>query len=82
VDINLMCCFQRLIDVRLGELLEIEELTNISRYWDLLKSRDSYKAGILNFYGDKENNDIDEVFGKKESEHLEPLIELIKIRSS
>ena len=82
VDINLMCCFQRLIDVRLGEVLKIDELTNISKYWELLKSRGSYKAGILAFYGDKENQDIVEVFGKKESEHLEPLIELIKIRSN
>ena len=31
VDINLMCCFQRLMDVRLGEVLKIDELTNITK---------------------------------------------------
>ena len=78
IDINLMCCFHRLSDVRLEKILEIEELPNIKKYWELLKSRESYKKGILDFYGEKENGDIEEVFGSNVSMHLEPLKSMIK----
>jgi glutathione S-transferase len=78
IDINLMCCFHRLSDVRLEKILEIEELPNIKKYWELLKSRESYKKGILDFYGEKENGDIEEVFGPNVSMHLEPLTSMIK----
>ena len=78
IDINLMCCFHRLTDVKLDKILEIEELPNIKKYWELLKSRESYKKGILDFFGEKENGDIESVFGKKDSMHLEPLTQMIK----
>ena len=78
IDINLMCCFHRLSDVRLEKILEIEELPNIKKYWELLKNRESYKKGILDFYGEKENGDIEEVFGSNVSMHLEPLKSMIK----
>ena len=78
IDINLMCCFHRLTDVKLDKILEIEELPNIKKYWELLKSRESYKQGILDFFGEKENGDIESVFGKKDSMHLEPLTQMIK----
>ena len=78
IDINLMCCFHRLTDVKLNKILEIEELPNIKKYWELLKSRESYKKGILDFFGEKENGDIESVFGKKDSMHLEPLAKMIK----
>tara|TARA_B100001057_G_scaffold99125_2_gene95887 strand:- start:3936 stop:4754 length:819 start_codon:yes stop_codon:yes gene_type:complete len=78
IDINLMCCFHRLTDVKLDNLLDSENLPHLSKYWKLLKSRESYKTGILNFFGDKEYNDIDSVFGKKDSMHLNPLIRMIK----
>ena len=78
IDINLMCCFHRLTDVKLEKILEIEELPNIKKYWELLKSRESYKKGILDFFGEKENGDIESVFGKKDSMHLEPLTKMIK----
>tara|TARA_Y200000002_G_C22593675_1_gene626372 strand:+ start:264 stop:1121 length:858 start_codon:yes stop_codon:yes gene_type:complete len=78
IDINLMCCFHRLTDVKLDKILEIEELSNIKKYWELLKSRESYKKGILDFFGEKENGDIESVFGKKDSMHLEPLTQMIK----
>ena len=78
IDINLMCCFHRLTDVKLEKILEIEELPNIKKYWELLKSRESYKKGILDFFGEKENGDIESVFGKKNSMHLEPLTQMIK----
>ena len=78
IDINLMCCFHRLSDVRLEKLLEIRELPNIKKYWELLKSRDSYQKCILDFYGEKEYGDIEEVFGKSVSMHLEPIKSIIK----
>ena len=78
IDINLMCCFHRLSDVKLEKLLEIRELPNIKKYWELLKSRDSYQKCILDFYGEKEYGDIEEVFGKTVSMHLEPIKSIIK----
>ena len=51
---------------------------SLKNYWSLLKSRASYQKCILDFYGEKENNDIDSVFGKKDSMHLEPLTNMIK----
>lgn len=78
IDINLMCCFHRLTDVKLDKLLDSENLPHLSKYWKLLKSRESYKTGILNFFGDKEHGDIKSVFGKEDSMHLNPLIRMIK----
>ena len=79
IDINLMCCFHRLSDVRLEKILEIEELPNVKKYWELLKTRESYKKGILDFYGEKENGDLEEVFGNTtNSIHLKPLTQMIK----
>ena len=82
IDINLMCCFHRLSDVKLEKILEIEELPNIKKYWELLKSRESYKKGVLEFYGDKEYGDIKELFGSNTSMHLIPLKKMIKNFSS
>ena len=53
IDINLMCCFHRLTDVKLDKLLDLDELPNLSKYWKLLKGRDSYKIGVLNFLAKK-----------------------------
>ncbi len=78
IDINLMCCFHRLSDVRLEKLLEIEELPNIKKYWELLKSRDSYQKCILDFYGEKEYGNIEEVYKQSVSMHLEPIKSIIK----
>ena len=82
IDINLMCCFHRLSDVKLEKILEIDELPNIKKYWELLKSRESYKKGVLEFYGDKEYGDIKELFGSNTSMHLIPLKKMIKNFSS
>ena len=82
VDINLMCCLHRLTDVKLEALLDLEELPRVAAYWSLLKKRPSYKTSILDFYGDKEYQDIEDVFGTKDSMHLEPLKKLIKSYSA
>ena len=39
-DINLMCCFYRLQDLRLDSVLEMTELPKINAYWQNLKARD------------------------------------------
>ena len=78
IDINLMCCIHRLTDVRLEKILDIEELPNTKKYWELLKSRKSYQKCILDFYGEREKGDIKDVFGSNVSMHLEPLTSMIK----
>ena len=75
-DINLMCCFYRLQDLRLDSILEMPELPKINSYWQNLKARDSYKKGILNFKDHEEK--LDEIFLNKENPHLEKLKKRIK----
>ena len=36
-DINLMCCFHRLVDMRLDSILEMDEFPKIANYWNKLK---------------------------------------------
>lgn len=75
-DINLMCCFYRLQDLRLDSILEMPELPKINSYWQNLKARDSYKKGILNFKDHEEK--LDKIFLNKENPHLEKLKKRIK----
>ena len=75
-DINLMCCFYRLQDLRLDSILDMPELPKINSYWQNLKARDSYKKGILNFKDHEEK--LDEIFLNKENPHLEKLKKRIK----
>ena len=48
-DINLMCCLHRLVDLRMDSILEMDELKNVGYFWEKLKTRKSYKQGIINF---------------------------------
>ena len=75
-DINLMCCFYRLQDLRLDSVLEMTELPKINAYWQNLKARDSYKKGILDFKDHEEK--LDEIFSNKDNPHLEKLKDKIK----
>ena len=75
-DINLMCCFYRLQDLRLDSILEMPELPKINSYWQNLKARDSYKKGILDFKDHEEK--LNEIFLNKENPHLEKLKKRIK----
>ena len=75
-DINLMCCFYRLQDLRLDSVLEMTELPKINAYWQNLKSRDSYKKGILDFKDHEEK--LNEIFSNKDNPHLEKLKDKIK----
>ena len=75
-DINLMCCFYRLQDLRLDSVLEMTELPKINSYWLNLKARDSYKKGILDFKDHEEK--LNEIFSNKDNPHLEKLKDKIK----
>ena len=75
-DINLMCCFYRLQDLRLDSVLEMTELPKINAYWENLKARESYKKGILDFKDHEEK--LNEIFSNKDNPHLEKLKDKIK----
>ena len=75
-DINLMCCFYRLQDLRLDSVLEMPELPKINSYWQKLKNRESYTKGILEFKDHEEK--LDEIFSNGINPHIENLKEKIK----
>ena len=77
-DINLMCCFYRLQDLRLDPILEMPELPRINSYWQKLKNRESYSKGILDFKDHEEK--LNQIFSEGQNPHLESLKE--KIRKS
>ena len=79
VDINLMCVFNRLIDLGLEETVSYKT-PFISKYWENLKSRKSYKEGILNYYTDKENELLSEFYRNNNSFVLKAIIEEIDKR--
>tara|TARA_B100001027_G_scaffold215180_1_gene188653 strand:+ start:5289 stop:6146 length:858 start_codon:yes stop_codon:yes gene_type:complete len=75
-DINLMCCFYRLQDLRLDPILEMPELPRINSYWQKLKNRESYTKGILEFKDHEEK--LDEIFFNGINPHTKNLKEKIK----
>lgn len=75
-DINLMCCFYRLQDLRLDSILDMPELPKVKSYWENLKNRTSFKKGILEFKDHEEK--LNEIFSNKNNPHLEKLKEKIK----
>ena len=79
VDINLMCVFNRLIDLGLEETVSYKT-PFINNYWENLKSRKSYKEGILNYYTDKENELLSEFYRNNNSSVLKAIIEEIDKR--
>jgi len=76
VDINLMCVFNRLIDLGLEETVSYKTPL-IYKYWGNLKSRKSYKDGILDYYTDKEKELLSEFYKNNDSSVLEAIIEEI-----
>jgi len=77
-DINLMCDFHRLVDLKLDAVLKMPELPKVAKYWQRLKSRPSYKTAILDFQGEREAAVISEVFGSTESHFSEGLKQKIR----
>ena len=77
-DINLMCCFHRLVDMRLNSILEMDELPKIANYWNKLKTRHSYQKGIINF-SDHEDL-LAQSFPNNFNPHLNKLKDKIQIK--
>ncbi len=77
-DINLMCVFHRIVFLRLGGILEMSELPNVAAFWGRLKSRESYKSGVLDFMQDADFEVQQAVFGDAWSPHLQPLQQSIR----
>ena len=77
VDINLMCVFNRLVDVGLEQTILSNSTPHLSRYWDKLKLRDSYKIGILNYYTEKEEKVLHEFNKNNDSSVLDKIIKEI-----
>tara|TARA_B100000886_G_scaffold333932_1_gene288731 strand:- start:34 stop:834 length:801 start_codon:yes stop_codon:yes gene_type:complete len=74
IDINMMCLFNRLNDLKLIECLNTKKTPLIKNYWKNLQQRDSYKNSILKYYTIKELNDMDEFYQNKKSPFLEPIL--------
>ena len=79
VDINLMCVFNRLTDLGLEKTVSYKT-PFIFKYWNNLKSRKSYKDGILDYYTDKEKKLLSEFYKNNDSSVLEAIIEEIDKR--
>ena len=76
VDINLMCVFNRLVDLGLEETVS-HKTPSIYEYWENLKSRNSYQNGILNYYTDKEKKLLGEFYKNNDSSVLKAILEQI-----
>ena len=76
VDINLMCVFNRLVDLSLEETVS-HKTPFIHEYWQKLKSRNSYQNGILNYYTDKEKKLLGEFYKNNDSSVLNAILEQI-----
>ena len=74
VDINLMCVFNRLIDVGLESTILSNKTPYLSQYWNNLKSRDSYKVGILDYYSEKEKEVLREFHRNNDSSVLNEIM--------
>ena len=79
VDINLMCVFNRLVDVGLEQTILSNRTPHLSRYWDKLKLRDSYRIGILNYYTEKEEKVLHEFNNNNDSSVLDKIIKEIDL---
>lgn len=71
-DINLMCCFYRMVDLKLDSILEMSELPKINAYWNRLKKRPSFQKGILDF------RDHEDALEKAFSNNINPHLEILK----
>ena len=76
VYINLMCVFNRLVDLGLEETVS-HKTPFIYEYWQNLKSRNSYQNGILNYYTDKEKELLSEFYKNNDSSVLKAILEQI-----
>ena len=81
IDINMMCVFNRLEDLKLGKTIETSKTPLLSKYWNNLKKRESYQKGILNYYTDKEHNVIKDFYKDSPSPYLNLILDEIAKRN-
>ena len=81
IDINMMCVFNRLEDLKLGKTIETSKTPLLLKYWNNLKKRESYQRGILNYYTDKEHNVIKDFYKDSPSPYLELILDEIAKRN-
>ena len=81
IDINMMCVFNRLEDLKLGKTIETSKTPLLLKYWNNLKKRESYQKGILNYYTDKEHSVIKDFYKDKPSPYLDLILDEIAKRN-
>ena len=81
IDINMMCVFNRLEDLKLGKTIETSKTPLLLKYWNNLKKRESYQKGILNYYTDKEHNVIKDFYKDSPSPYLDLILDEIAKRN-
>ena len=81
IDINMMCVFNRLEDLKLGKTIETSKTPLLLKYWNNLKKRESYQRGILNYYTDKEHNVIKDFYKDSPSPYLDLILDEIAKRN-
>ena len=81
IDINMMCVFNRLEDLKLGKTIETSKTPLMLKYWNNLKKRESYQRGILNYYTDKEHSVIKDFYKDKPSPYLDLILDEIAKRN-
>ena len=81
IDINMMCVFNRLEDLKLGKTIETSKTPLLLKYWNNLKKRESYQRGILNYYTDKEHSVIKDFYKDKPSPYLDLILDEIAKRN-
>ena len=74
IDINMMCLFNRLNDLKLIDCLHTSKTPLMNNYWKNLQKRDSYKNSILDYYTEREFNVIDEFYQNKKSPFLDMIL--------
>ena len=81
IDINMMCVFNRLEDLKLGKTIETSKTPLLLKYWNNLKKRESYQKGILNYYTEKEHNVIKDFYKDSPSPYLNLILDEIAKRN-
>ena len=81
IDINMMCVFNRLEDLKLGKTIETSKTPLLLKYWNNLKKRESYQKGILNYYTYKEHNVIKDFYKDSPSPYLNLILDEIAKRN-
>ena len=81
IDINMMCVFNRLEDLKLGKTIETSKTPLLSKYWNNLKKRESYQRGILNYYTNKEHNVIKDFYKDSPSPYLDLILDELAKRN-